>query len=355
MSPRFLRSAVTGVADSNRGETLLSRVTSQTAFWILLVDLLAAGGFGLASPSFVFLTFASAQDLGVAGAEIVLLAVGETMALAAGEIDISLAGNLVLSSVVGGKVMVAISGIGRIGPSHTGSSVPVGVALGFVAAAGTGSVVGLLNGISVAYLKVSSLITTLATAGITIGMALVLTNGVDLTGIPSQVQSGFGDFFVGGAVPVVDLFVLVVVIAISLLMGATRFGLRTVALGSSREAARRAGFSIQRHLIALFIAVGLCAGLTGFLDLARFGSTNLAGHTTDALSAIAGGVIGGTSLFGGRYSILGAVCGAMLTVILQQGLVVVGVPSFYQEIAVGLVLITAVYVDGRRRSRVSTS
>jgi ribose transport system permease protein len=330
-------------------------VASRTAFWILLVDLLAVGGFGLASPSFVFLTFASAQDLGVAGAEIVILAVGETMALAAGEIDISLAGNLVLSSVVGGKVMVAISGAGSIGASHTQASIAVGVALGFLAAAATGSAVGLLNGISVAYLKVSSLITTLATAGITLGMALVLTNGVDLTGIPSQVQSGFGDYFVGGAVPVVDVFVLVVVIGIAFVMGATRFGLRTLALGSSREAARRAGFTIERHLIALFMAVGLCGGVTGFLDLARFGSTNLAGHTTDALAAIAGAVIGGTSLFGGRYSIVGSVCGAMLSVILEQGLVVVGVPSFYQQIAVGLVLITAVYVDGRRRHRVSNS
>ncbi len=82
--------------------------------------------------------------------------------------------------------------------------------------------------------------------------------------------------------------------------------------------------------------------MSGFIDLSRYASTNLSGHQTDALAAIAGAVLGGTNLFGGRISIWGAVFGALLAVILQDGLVVIGLAAFYQLIAVGVVLITAV-------------
>jgi ribose transport system permease protein len=161
------------------------------------------------------------------------------------------------------------------------------------------------------------------------------------------VQTKFGVYQLLGHVPVTAVVTAVVVAGLWFLLNRTRFGLRTIALGSSREAAVRAGLRVELHLVALFALVGLAAGIAGVMDFSRFATTNLSGHQTDALSAIAGAVIGGSSLFGGEASILGAVMGALLAVILSTGLVIQGLQPFYQLIAVGLVLLAAVYVRSR--------
>jgi ribose transport system permease protein len=114
------------------------------------------------------------------------------------------------------------------------------------------------------------------------------------------------------------------------------------------------GIRSRGYVFGLFVLVGGLAGLAGFIDVSRFATTNLSGHTDTALAAIAGAVIGGASLWGGRASIPGAVLGALLAVVLQNGLVIVGLPVFYQQIAVGAVLIIAVYIDIRSSKR-STS
>ena len=95
--------------------------------------------------------------------------------------------------------------------------------------------------------------------------------------------------------------------------------------------------------------VGAVAGLAAFIDLSRFATTNITGDQTDALAAVAAAIIGGTKLFGGTVSIPGAVIGALLAVILQDGLVLIGLQNFYQLIAIGCVLIGAVYIDQRRQ------
>jgi ribose transport system permease protein len=128
----------------------------------------------------------------------------------------------------------------------------------------------------------------------------------------------------------------------------TRFGMRTLAAGSSRVAAERSGLRLRPHLLALFALGGALCGLAGFIDIARFTSTTLAGHQLDALAAITAVVIGGGALAGGRVSIPGAVLGAFLIVVLQVGLVVVGLNPFWQLIAIGAVLVVAVSLERHR-------
>jgi ribose transport system permease protein len=106
-------------------------------------------------------------------------------------------------------------------------------------------------------------------------------------------------------------------------------------------------------VLALFVMMGALSGVAAMLDLTRFATTNIGGHQTTALAAIAAVVIGGTSLFGGRATIAGSMVASLIPVILGTGLVILGVPSFYQLIAVGAILIAAVYVDQRRRERLS--
>ncbi len=132
-------------------------------------------------------------------------------------------------------------------------------------------------------------------------------------------------------------------------LAATRFGRHTYAIGSNAEAARRAGIAVDRHLIRIYGLSGLLAGLAGFLNLAHFTTTTLGGHSTDNLQAIAAVVIGGTSLFGGIGSIIGTVVGVFIPAVLQNGFVIVGVQAFWQPVAVGAVLIAAVYVDQIKR------
>ena len=124
----------------------------------------------------------------------------------------------------------------------------------------------------------------------------------------------------------------------------------TFAIGSNEEAARRVGVRVDRHLIMVYALSGLLAGFAGVLSLAQFGTTAIAGQSTTNLNVIAAVVIGGTSLFGGVGTIFGTVVGLFIPAVLQNGFVIIGVQPFWQQVAVGAVLIAAVYVDQRRRA-----
>ena len=130
----------------------------------------------------------------------------------------------------------------------------------------------------------------------------------------------------------------------------TRFGRHTYAIGSSEEAARRVGLKVDRHLIKIYAISGLVAGVAGILSLAQFGTTAIAGQSQTNLNVIAAVVIGGTSLFGGVGTIFGTVVGLFIPAVLQNGFVIVGVQPFWQQVAVGAVLVIAVYVDQLRRT-----
>lgn len=310
---------------------------ASSALSIFGVDVVAVLAFAALS-HFVFLTAQSLSNIALDGSESVLLCIGSAFLLGAGELDISIGATVILSSVVGGKTMAALA------------SPLAGSLVGACACILCGAAVGACNAAVVIWLRVTSFITTLASLGIVTGVAYVLTNGYNISDVPLSLQSNFGVAKLGGLLPYPALIALAVAVGAWFLLRRTRFGLHTLALGSSREAAVRAGIDVRGRLMALFMLAGASAGVCGFIDLSRYASTNLSGHQTDALAAIAGAVIGGTDLFGGRISIGGAVFGALLAVILQDGLVVVGLAAFYQLIAVGIVLIAAVSVREFTRS-----
>ena len=161
---------------------------------------------------------------------------------------------------------------------------------------------------------------------------------------------GLGRLF--GQVPYMVIIAIAVVAVAFIGYRYTRFGLYTAAIGSNPEAARRAGINVDRHLIKVYGLAGLLAGLAGFLSLAYFGTTSIAGHPTDNLDAVAAVVIGGTSLFGGVGTVVGTAVGVFIPAVLQNGFIIIGVQAYWQYVAVGAVLIVAVYVDQlRRRAR----
>jgi ribose transport system permease protein len=129
----------------------------------------------------------------------------------------------------------------------------------------------------------------------------------------------------------------------------TRFGMRTYAIGANPEAARRAGINVDGHMLILYALVGALAGLVGVIDIARFSTATVSGYSNIALQAITAVIIGGTSLWGGRGRMSGTVVGAFIPATLTSGFVIMNVQPFWQNVAIGCVLILAVFIDQYRR------
>jgi ribose transport system permease protein len=319
--------------------TWLRRLTG-TNVWIFLI----LGGICLVFAFLQFDSFASAsnaRNISTDAAVLLVLAVGSTFVIVTAGIDLSVGSVLVFSGVVSAKLMESVGG------DSTGV-----ILLGLGAALAAGLAWGLFNGIVVAKLKVPALIVTLGTFGAALGFAQLITGGVDVREVPLPLTESVGTGLLFDEIPYLVLIAVAVALIFGVLLAATRFGRHTYAIGSNEEAARRAGINVDRHLIKVYALAGLLAGLAGFLSLARFATTTIGGHSTDNLQAIAAVVIGGTSLFGGIGTVLGTVAGVFIPAVLENGFVIVGVQPFWQEVAVGGVLILAVYLDQlRRRAR----
>jgi ribose transport system permease protein len=253
-------------------------------------------------------------------------------------IDLSIGSVLVFSSVVAAKVMQSIGGNGW------GTA-----AIGILAALITGALWGLLNGFLVAKAKIPPLIVTLGTLSIALGLAQVITGGIDVRSVP-EALTDFNTYIKILGIPSLPFVALVVVIIGGIVLHKTRFGRYTYAIGSNEEAARRVGVHVSRHLIMVYALMGMLAGLGAVLALAQFGTTTIAGQSLTNLNVIAAVVIGGTSIFGGEGSIFGTVVGLFIPAVLQAGFVIIGVEPFWQGVAVGIVLIAAVYIDQSRRA-----
>ena len=321
---------------------LWKRLLTNNTFLIFAVDIVLIAFFTIVSTNNTFLGAANLRNLMSDSATALLLGIAIAFLLGAGEFDISLGANLILSSVVAGTIAVQLAPFGLL--------IVIGGSLG--GAILTGMAVGLLNGLVVTRLNVNSLIATLATLGIVTGIAFIVSNGTDVTGIPQVLQDGFGlNTFLG--IPVPFLIAIVVWGVAWLVLKYTRFGLHVVAMGSSRTAADRSGLRTKSKITVLFVVCGSLAGLAGFVDITRFAATNIAGHAQDSLSAITAAVIGGTLLAGGVISIVGLLGGVILAVILANGLIVIGVSSYYQLIVVGVILIIAVWLDQMKKGEQS--
>lgn len=333
--------AAAGSAPPDMGDgprPLAGRVVRMQAFQILLVLFAIVAVFAILAPN----NFANASNarLIVQNASILaILGVGMTFVIVTAGIDLSIGSVMVFSGVVGAKAMLAVGGEGwGTAAIGIGSAVLAGLAW------------GLLNGFLIAKAKIPPLIVTLGSLGMALGLAQIMTRGVDIRDVPQVMQDeiGYGNVF--GRVPVLTVIALFVVVLGIVLLHSTRFGRYTYAVGSNEESARRVGVKVDGHLIKIYALSGLLAGFAGVLSLAQFGTTAIAGQTETNLNVIAAVVIGGTSLFGGIGTIFGTVVGLFIPAVLQNGFVIIGIQPFWQQVAVGAVLVTAVYVDQVRRA-----
>ena len=335
-----------------RASRLLRKQTASVlaagAAWIVLLNVATFVLFGILNPA--FLSAAAVTAVMASAGAIIILTVGQAVLLASGHLDISVGANVIVSSVVAAQVMNLFRVAGpAVGESRLYQDPALAIFIGLIGALLAGGLFGFVNGLIVTRLKVNALIATLGTFGIGMGLGLVLTNGSDVHGLPRELNSQFGNATLLGVIPLHAVAALLIAAVVWVAMYRTKFGIHILAIGSNRSAADRAGISVNAHIVSAFTIVGALCGFVGFIDIARLTTTNLGGHQTDALASIAGAVIGGTSLFGGSVSVIGAVFGGLFAVLLVIGFIVQGIPPWYNLMAVGAVLIAAVMLDQWRR------
>jgi ribose transport system permease protein len=310
-------------------------------FWVLAIIILVGAVFTVVCPPGTFLTFFNLKNLLTDSSELIILTVGVTFVLIAGAIDLSLGSVLVLTTVVTLRLILVIK---------DATGVPLALVIATIFAVVFGALCGWVNGFLVARAKIPSFVATLATMGTTLGLARLASGGTNVPGVPIELMNLMTMRIAGFEL---SLYIaLAVTLAGAFILNATLFGLYTFAVGSSVESARRAGIRVERHMVAIYMLMGGVAGIVAIIDLGRFGVASINAHTTDSLQAIAGAVIGGASLFGGRGTIVGAVLGAFIPALLRNGFIILGLQAYWQEVAVGVVLALAVYFDQWRRGKI---
>jgi ribose transport system permease protein len=301
-----------------------SRLTVRVESLAVLALLIAV--MSVLSP--YFLSISNFLNILLATAVIGVLAVGATFVICSAGIDLSLGSVVGFAGVVGA---LAVNGLDL----PWIAAIPASLL--------AGALCGAINGLLVTRARIPAFIVTLGMLGIARGAALVLTNGKPVYGLPDPLlYLGQGRPF-GVPTPVL-IFIGVALIA-HYVLAYTRFGRYTLVIGDNEAAARATGIHVEAHRLKLYTVSGLMAGIAGLLFMARVNAGDPTAGLNYELTAITAAIIGGTNLFGGRGSVLGTLIGALIMGVLQNGLNLMAVQSYYQQMAIGAVLILAVWLD----------
>ena len=253
-----------------------------------------------------------------------LLGIGITLAIITGGIDLSIGSTFAIVIVSVGKLLV--SGVNPF------LAFAIGIILGFS--------LGIVNGILVAKVKLQPFIATLGTMSIYRGVAYIITGGWPVLDIPENFRKALdGDIF--GVIPSSVVLLFVVGIIIWIILKYTRFGNYIYALGSNEEATKLSGVNVDFNKMMAYAICGVGAALAGMVLLARLGTGEPTAGQGYELNAIAAAAVGGTSLMGCKGTMLGTILGTILLSALRVGLIVVGVDSFWQYIATGIIIVIA--------------
>ena len=284
-----------------------------------------------------FLSLQNLTNVARQSVYLVLVSLGQMLVIISGGFDLSVGTAIAITSVVSAMTMVAMA---AIMPDMIWLAVLLGALAGIIAAL----LIGSFNGLGIARFGVSPFIMTLGVQSVGAGIALYLTGGVPVSGLPFE----FGSFFGFGRVfgfPVPVLFAVAAIVIVWLLMNRTRFGAHLYAVGGNLKAANLSGVNTKKVLFLAYVSCAILASIAGVLMTARVesGETNLGG--TIALESIAACVIAGVSLRGGIGRVENVVLGAFLIVLLQNGMNIAQIGSYLQMILLGSLLILAVIFD----------
>jgi inositol transport system permease protein len=275
-----------------------------------------------------------------------LLAIGMTFVILTAGIDLSIGSLLAFA----GLVAAAVAKGGMEDRFTVGDeTIGFGWQLAALAAIAVGILGGLLQGIAITRLKVPAFVVTLGGMSVFRGAALLFASGGPISGFqPDYTWWGQGRIY---SVPVPVIIFLVAAVIAHVVLSYTRYGRRVYAVGGNPEAARLAGVNVNWVIASVYVIMGFFAGLGAFVLSARLNSAEAVAGTGYELTVIASVVIGGTSLFGGSGSIFGTVIGTILIGVLLNGLVLMNVNSYIQQIIIGVIIVLAVAFDTFAKSR----
>jgi ribose/xylose/arabinose/galactoside ABC-type transport system permease subunit len=324
-----------GGALTQRGDSLLGRIDPATVGpGLALLAMIIV--FSILSPH--FLTRANVTNVLVQSAPLLILATGQTFALLMGGLDLSQGSIVSLVSVVTAGVMMRHS-----------------IALGAAAGFGVGFGVALVNGLLIGRARIQPFIVTLGTLYMAAGLAMVYSGGSSIFGLPKPDVDyffWFGGGFVGPFPVPVLIAVLLIAIA-HVVLTRTRFGRHVYALGGSEAVAVMSGIEVDKVKILIFVVSGGCAAIAGFLMSGRVISGQpLLGAGDILLQSIGAVIIGGTSVFGGQGGVLRTVLGVLVIAFMVNGLNLLAIETFAQQVIVGAIIIVSVWVNSLRRQRV---
>jgi ribose transport system permease protein len=325
-------------------------ISSRSSFDVIAKALLRDAGIGFALVAlivFFSLTtdhFLSSNNVSNILTQItinLILAIGMTFVILVGGIDLSVGSVLAFCSVVAGTVM-----------TMPGQSVAQAVLLATIAAVVTGGACGFINGWISAFWKLPSFIVTLGMLNIARGAALQTTDARTIYSFPKNFNE-FGSLMISG-IPVVFLIALVLVILAWIVLSQTVFGRLIYGIGNNEEAVRLAGHSLMFYKVSAFTIAGVLVGIASIVYMARLNIASPIVGIGFELNAIAAVIIGGTSLNGGRGSVIGTFLGACIIGVLANGLILFGLSDFVRQMITGVVIILAVIID-KYRERISVS
>ena len=316
-------------AEGARARRLTEWVFRVRELGIIVAFLALVAVTGILEPR--FLEAGSLRNLALNASIFAILAVGQTLVLITRNVDLSVGSVLGLSAYLAGDLL----------SNHQGLPIPVVFVLGMA----LGAACGLFNGILVTWGQVPALVVTLGTLYMFRGLAFLWTNGTQVNAetLPDAFLNLGTDSVLG--IPFLVLIALVVMLAVGQWLRDYRAGRELYAIGSNPEGARLAGVRSERRVLTAFVLAGALAGLGGVLFTARFGTVDATAGVGYELTVIAAAVVGGVAIFGGVGSVYGAALGALLLGTITSSLIVLKVAAFWQQAAIGALLLLAIAFD----------
>jgi len=253
-----------------------------------------------------------------------IIAIGMTFVILTGEIDLSVGSIAALAGVATGWVIVSTSSI----------------FLGIMAGISVGVLIGLLNGVLTVYGKVQSFIVTLAMLGLARGLALVWTDGKPISGLPKTFEVLGAGYF--GIIPVSTIIAILIFIITFIVFSKTKHGIYIRSIGANREAARLSAIPVKQYRIIAFLLSGLLSAIGGIIITSRLISAQPTAAVGMELNVIAAVILGGASLSGGIGTITGTLLGAIIIGVINNGMNLIGISAFFQQIVKGIIILIAV-------------
>lgn len=301
---------------------------SRSKEFILLAGAIVALGTVFSILSSAFLSVGNLINIVRQTGTVLVIALGMTYVIVSAEIDVSVGGVMAVSAIMGAMAITAYGAL-------TGILIALAVGTGF----------GMLNGVVTVRYGIPSFIVTIGTLGVARGAAFV-TSGAS----PVIIDNPTFEFVFGGNIgplPNIILWMAVLTIIAAVILSKTRFGRHVYSTGDSQQAAEYSGIDTGRVKIMTLTSAGLCAAIAGLLFIGRLGVARPGMGSGIELAVIAAVIIGGTSLFGGRGTIIGTVLGALLISVIDNGIILLGYGQSWQELIRGVVIIVAVAIRAK--------